>query len=73
MAIVLPISVLRLVQQQLHVHRLGVLDGTDCKLEIATSCTGTMSSLVTSTTVIDKPDPRKIYMNVSGVLGRFYK
>jgi type IV pilus assembly protein PilY1 len=26
---------------------------------------------VTSTTVIDKPDPRKIYMNVSGVLGDF--
>jgi type IV pilus assembly protein PilY1 len=49
----------------------GVLVGTDCKVEIATSCTGTMSSLVTSTTVIDKPDPRKIYMNVSGVLGDF--
>jgi len=44
----------------------GVLDGTDCKVEIATSCTGTMQSFVSDTT-----DSRNIFMNVSGTLGAF--
>ncbi|MGQ0443063.1 MAG: PilC/PilY family type IV pilus protein [Methylophilaceae bacterium] len=44
----------------------GVLDGTDCKVEIATACTGTLQSKVTTTT-----DTRNILMNVSGALGNF--
>lgn len=44
----------------------SVLEGTDCKVEIATSCTGTMPSLVSDTT-----DSRNIYINVAGSLGSF--
>ncbi len=44
----------------------GVLDGTDCKVEVATSCTGTMQGFVSDTT-----DSRNIFMNVSGTLGAF--
>ncbi len=45
----------------------GVLSGTDCKVEVATSCSGTMEQKVAGTL----GDPRKVYMNVSGVLGDF--
>lgn len=44
----------------------SILDGTDCKAEIATSCTGTLQSLVSDTT-----DTRTIFMNVNGALGSF--
>lgn len=44
----------------------GVLDGTNCKVEISTSCTGTMQNFVSDTT-----DTRNIFMNVSGTLGSF--
>jgi len=44
----------------------GVLDGTNCKVEISTSCAGTMQNFVSNTT-----DTRNIYMNVSGTLGSF--
>ncbi len=44
----------------------GVLTGTDCKVEIATACTGTMQSKIS-----DTADTRNIYMNVNGVLGDF--
>ena len=44
----------------------SILDGTDCKTEIATSCTGTLQSKVGSAT-----DTRTIFMNVNGTLGSF--
>ena len=44
----------------------GVLDGTDCKVEISTSCTGTLQSLVTA-----EEDTRNILMNVNGTIGNF--
>ena len=44
----------------------SILDGTDCKTEIATSCTGTLQSLVS-----DATDTRTIFMNVNGALGSF--
>lgn len=44
----------------------GVLSGTDCLVEIATACTGTMPAKVASTS-----DTRTIYMNVNGILGDF--
>ncbi|HQN64743.1 MAG TPA: PilC/PilY family type IV pilus protein [Methylophilus sp.] len=44
----------------------GVLTGTDCRVEIATACTGTLQSKISDTT-----DTRNIYMNVNGILGDF--
>ncbi|MEI2636344.1 MAG: PilC/PilY family type IV pilus protein [Methylotenera sp.] len=44
----------------------SILDGTDCKTEIATFCTGTLQSLVS-----DATDTRTIFMNVNGALGSF--
>ncbi len=44
----------------------SILDGTDCKTEIATSCTGTLQSKVGSAA-----DTRTIFMNVNGALGSF--
>ncbi|TCV88957.1 pilus assembly protein [Sulfurirhabdus autotrophica] len=44
----------------------GTLSGTDCKVQAATSCSGTMSSKVSDTS-----DTRTIYMNVSGSLASF--
>jgi type IV pilus assembly protein PilY1 len=44
----------------------GVLDGTDCKVEISTSCTGTLQNLVTN-----EVDTRNIFMNVNGTIGNF--
>ena len=44
----------------------SVLEGTQCKVDISTSCTGTMQELVSDTT-----DTRNIFMNVSGALGSF--
>lgn len=46
----------------------SVLDGTQCKVEIATSCTGKMQEFVSDTT-----DTRNIFMNVAGTLGSFSK
>ena len=44
----------------------GVLSGTDCRVEVATACTGTLQSKVGAST-----DTRSIFMNVGGVLGAF--
>ena len=44
----------------------SILDGTDCKTEIATSCTGTLQAKVGSAA-----DTRTIFMNVNGALGSF--
>ena len=44
----------------------SILDGTDCKTEIATSCTGTLQAKVDSVA-----DTRSIYMNTDGALGDF--
>ena len=44
----------------------GVLDGTNCKVEVATQCTGTMASRVSGTS-----DSRTIYMNKNGILDNF--
>ena len=44
----------------------SILDGTDCKTEIATSCTGTLQAKVDTLT-----DTRTIFMNVNGALGSF--
>jgi type IV pilus assembly protein PilY1 len=44
----------------------GVLDGTDCKVEVSTSCTGTMQDFVSDTN-----DTRNVYMNVAGTLASF--
>lgn len=44
----------------------SVLDGTNCKVEISTSCTGTLQTKVT-----DSTDTRNIYMNLNGNLGSF--
>lgn len=44
----------------------GILDGTDCKVEIATACTGTMQAKVSNTA-----DTRTIYMNSGGGLVNF--
>ncbi|MGB7814739.1 MAG: PilC/PilY family type IV pilus protein [Methylotenera sp.] len=49
----------------------GILDGTNCKVEISTSCTGTMQTKVNNTIATENPDTRNIYMNVNGVLGDF--
>ncbi len=48
-----------------------VLVGTDCKVEIATSCSGTMKSRVDSSIATENPDSRNIYMNVNGTIGNF--
>ena len=45
----------------------GILDGTNCKVEVATSCSGTMQQKLAGTL----GNPRKVYMNVSGTLGDF--
>jgi type IV pilus assembly protein PilY1 len=45
----------------------GILDGTTCKVEVATSCSGTMKQKLAGTL----GDPRKVYMNVAGVRGDF--
>jgi type IV pilus assembly protein PilY1 len=44
----------------------GVLVGTECKVEVQTSCTGTLKSKVSNSS-----DSRSIYMNVSGTLQPF--
>jgi type IV pilus assembly protein PilY1 len=44
----------------------GILDGTDCKVEIATACTGTLQTKVSNTA-----DTRTILMNSSGTLADF--
>jgi type IV pilus assembly protein PilY1 len=44
----------------------GILNGSDCKVEIASACTGTMPAKVTA-----GADTRTIYMNVNGALGSF--
>lgn len=44
----------------------GVLVGTNCRVEVSTSCTGTMQNFVSDTV-----DTRNIYMNASGILGSF--
>jgi type IV pilus assembly protein PilY1 len=45
----------------------AVLDGANnCRVEISTSCTGTLQSMVS-----DTADTRTIYMNVNGALGGF--
>jgi type IV pilus assembly protein PilY1 len=49
----------------------SILDGTDCKLEIASSCSGTMKGKVASTITTENPDTRNIYMNVNGIIGSF--
>ncbi len=44
----------------------GILDGTTCKVEVATSCTGTMRPLVSASS-----DSRTIYTKVAGSRGNF--
>src|SRR5690606_563263 len=44
----------------------GTLDGTSCKVEVPTSCNGTMAAKVDATT-----DTRTIKMNVGGSLADF--
>ena len=44
----------------------GILDGTSCKVEVATECVGTMAGRVSNTS-----DSRTIYMNKGGVLDNF--
>jgi len=44
----------------------GILDGTNCKVEVATSCTGTMAAKVGTAS-----DTRTIKMNVAGALQDF--
>lgn len=44
----------------------GILDGTSCKVEVATECTGTMAAKVSSTS-----DSRTVYMNKGGILDSF--
>lgn len=43
-----------------------ILAGSDCKVEVATACTGTMAAKVSSSS-----DSRTIYMNKGGVLDNF--
>ncbi len=45
----------------------GILDGTNCKVEVPTSCTGTMAAKVAAST-----DTRVIKMNKGGALDDFY-
>lgn len=44
----------------------NILDGSDCKVEVATACTGTMAAKVSSSS-----DSRTIYMNKGGALDNF--
>ena len=44
----------------------GVLEGTDCKVPVATACTGTFRNKVAT-----QADTRNILMNVNGALGQF--
>ena len=49
----------------------GVLVGSDCKVEVASSNAGTMPGRVSDSIATNNPDSRTIYMNNNGVLDTF--